>query len=100
MYVYDSYSDFATPDWPEDLIAEVAGSLGEKYVEELDIRSHEADRDQGLRSQGRQLLSADSPRPAAVYRFYDAAAILLYVGVQRPPLAAPAGPLVHGFLVG
>jgi hypothetical protein len=37
LYVYDSYSDFATPDWPEDLIAEVAGSLGEKYVEELDI---------------------------------------------------------------
>jgi hypothetical protein len=37
LYVYDSYGEFATPDWPEDLIAEVAGALGEKYVEELDI---------------------------------------------------------------
>ena len=37
LYVYDDYSEFATPDWPEDLIAEVAGSLGEKYTEELAI---------------------------------------------------------------
>ena len=37
FYVYDSYSEFATPDWPGDLIAEVAGALGEKYTEELDI---------------------------------------------------------------
>ena len=37
LYVYDSYKEFATPDWPEDLIAEVADSLGEKYIEELDI---------------------------------------------------------------
>jgi hypothetical protein len=26
-----------TPDCPGDLIADVAGALGEKYVEELDI---------------------------------------------------------------
>jgi post-segregation antitoxin (ccd killing protein) len=37
LCVFDDYSEFATPDWPEDLIAEVADSLGEKYVEELDI---------------------------------------------------------------
>jgi len=37
LFVYDSYSEFATPDWPKDFIAEVFGSLGEKYVEELDI---------------------------------------------------------------
>ena len=37
LYVYDDYGEFATPDWPSNLVAEVAGALGEKYVEELDI---------------------------------------------------------------
>jgi hypothetical protein len=37
LHVCDSYSEFATPDWPSDLVAEVAEALGEKYVEELDI---------------------------------------------------------------
>ena len=37
LYVYDDYGEFATPDWPGDLIAGVADALGEKYVEELDI---------------------------------------------------------------
>jgi post-segregation antitoxin (ccd killing protein) len=37
LYVYDDYEAFSAERWPEDLIAEVAGSLGEKYTEELDI---------------------------------------------------------------
>jgi hypothetical protein len=37
LYVYDDYGEFATPDWPGDLVMEVAAALGEKYVEELDI---------------------------------------------------------------
>ena len=37
LYVYDDYGEFATPDWPETYIADVADALGQKYVEELDI---------------------------------------------------------------
>lgn len=37
LYTYDSFGEFADDDFPQDLTAEVAGALGEKYVEELDI---------------------------------------------------------------
>jgi hypothetical protein len=37
LYVYDTFNGFATTDWPEYLIAEVAAALGETYVEELDM---------------------------------------------------------------
>jgi hypothetical protein len=37
LYIYASYDEFAADNLPADLVAEVAGALGEKYVEELDI---------------------------------------------------------------
>jgi hypothetical protein len=37
LYTYDGYDEFAADNLPEDLMAEVAAVLGEKYVEELDI---------------------------------------------------------------
>lgn len=36
LWVYDTFSEFAEGD-PDDLVAQVAEALGEKYVEELDI---------------------------------------------------------------
>jgi len=35
--VYDDYDEFAGDDLPDDLRRSVAESLGEKYIEELDI---------------------------------------------------------------
>jgi hypothetical protein len=41
MWVYDDYEEFVgnqdDPNHPDELIAQVAEALGEKYVEELDI---------------------------------------------------------------
>jgi hypothetical protein len=38
LYVYDTFAQLASDKGvPQDLVAEVAGALGERYVEELDI---------------------------------------------------------------
>ena len=38
LYVYATYTEFADDkELPQDLVAEVADALGEKYIEELDI---------------------------------------------------------------
>lgn len=37
LYVYDDYDAFAYDEQPDDLMADVAGALGERYVRELDI---------------------------------------------------------------
>lgn len=37
LYVYNNYDELTADRAPGDLMAEVAASLGEKYVEELDI---------------------------------------------------------------
>jgi hypothetical protein len=37
LYVYDDYESFTAGGFPEDLVADVAGALGERYVETLDI---------------------------------------------------------------
>jgi post-segregation antitoxin (ccd killing protein) len=37
LYVYQNYEEFAAGEHPKDLVAEVAGWLGRRYVRELDI---------------------------------------------------------------
>src|ERR1017187_4760649 len=37
LYVYDDYDEFVIVDQTDELMAEVATALGEKYVRELDI---------------------------------------------------------------